>query len=150
MRKVILFIIIIYCITDSASAQTAVVSGGGSATNNNYNLSYSIGQLATQSASTTISNLNEGVLQPLVVQSIGMDEKEELEQMSVFPNPTSNGITIRRNSCEKSLIQIYNIDGLLIHETLWDSSEKTLDLTNYPKGIYILKTSHNSYKITKQ
>ncbi len=64
------------------------------------------------------------------------------QQISIYPNP-SNGeinISLGEKTNKNVIFEIFDITGKLVkHETYQSISEKTFDLTNYPKGIYILK-----------
>jgi hypothetical protein len=60
--------------------------------------------------------------------------------VSVFPNPSSTGeFNLNRNIS----YSVYSIDGLKIKS----GTESIIDLSAYPKGIYILKTETSVHKI---
>ena len=83
-------------------------------------------------------------------------QQNDLPEISVFPNPTSENITV---SCPKETvgcgeILIYSSDGLLLYKTDISEPNTTLNM-NYPSGIYILairdNTNHiSSFKIVKK
>ncbi len=74
----------------------------------------------------------------------------ELDALIIYPNPTASYITIKSNKNLKT--QVYNLLGEKISETL----SKSIDLTLYSPGIYILKVidtdsnKSNTYKIKRQ
>lgn len=62
----------------------------------------------------------------------------EIENTSkIYPNPASNKITI--NSLENSTIEIKDINGQIIENIQQNSSNMTIDISNYPSGIYFVK-----------
>lgn len=68
-------------------------------------------------------------------------QTEAKESISVFPNPSTNGILIINDSnpLENTYIEIYNIYGVKIfHEYLWAFNENRIE-TNLPKGIYLVR-----------
>ena len=83
-------------------------------------------------------------------------QQNDLAEVSVFPNPTSENITV---SCPKETvgcgeILIYSSDGLLLYKTDISEPYTTLNM-NYPSGLYILairdNTNHiSSFKIVKK
>ena len=74
------------------------------------------------------------------------DDVEEIaaEQVSVYPNPARENITIK--SVEDAKVQVYNTLGQLIKET----NDNVLDLSDQEAGTYIIKVITPSGTITKQ
>ena len=69
-------------------------------------------------------------------------------KFNIYPNPTNDIITIETITGEYKGVEIYNLQGILILE----SQESTIDLSNYPSGIYLLKTKNSTnptYKVIK-
>jgi len=65
-------------------------------------------------------------------QTIGIEEFEN-SSLSVYPNPTTEKITITSPNFER--IEIYNTNGTLVKET----NNKEIDISNQPKGVYFVK-----------
>ncbi|NVO02046.1 MAG: carboxylesterase family protein [Bacteroidetes bacterium] len=57
--------------------------------------------------------------------------------LSIFPNPTNNNLTIQ--SKQKSLIEILNIQGQLLETINCENDAITLNLSNFAKGTYLIK-----------
>jgi hypothetical protein len=72
--------------------------------------------------------------------------------ISVFPNP-SNGIfnLESRYDLDKVNIMIYTIDGRLVYENKMEviNSPKSLNLSSFTEGTYILRIENSTYKISK-
>lgn len=66
-------------------------------------------------------------------ESLSTDNYEE-SLFEIYPNPSSNSITIRTTESIKSMI-VYNTLGKMILE----QSSSTINISNLPKGIYIAK-----------
>jgi Secretion system C-terminal sorting domain/Carbohydrate esterase, sialic acid-specific acetylesterase len=72
--------------------------------------------------------------------------------ISIFPNP-SNGIfnLESRYDLDKVNIMIYTVDGRLVYENKLEviNSPKSLNLSSFTEGTYILRIENNTYKISK-
>ena len=89
---------------------------------------------------------------PVVVDSTTSSFK-----IKTYPNPFNNSITI---ASDKGLnvigrhLKIYNVAGKLIISQLIQSQSTTLNVSNLPSGIYILKVENENgnfvYKLVKQ
>lgn len=96
---------------------------------------------------------------PITVKSCltSVDDQDLHSKIIIYPNPTSDLITIDGNISDKNnlKIEVLNYLGHKIPITL--IKEKNLiqiDLTTYPKGVYLIKLSSSSksqiYKVVKQ
>jgi hypothetical protein len=67
----------------------------------------------------------------------GIQEINENGSITVFPNPVSDYITIE--SPEKSVIEIFNIQGQLMKVANANENFITIDISSFAKGLYIIK-----------
>ena len=70
-----------------------------------------------------------------------INELNPFDQLSVYPNP-SNGVFIIATSTNAGQADfvVTNVDGRLIHQGAFELEENlTIDLSNEPKGYYILQ-----------
>ena len=93
---------------------------------------------------------------PLVCQSAESDKLEftpyDDNGLSVFPNPSGGIFNLEsRYDLDKVNIIIYTIDGRLIYESKMDiiNSPKSLNLSSFTEGTYILRVENSTYKISK-
>ncbi|MCF8298812.1 MAG: T9SS type A sorting domain-containing protein, partial [Saprospiraceae bacterium] len=78
-----------------------------------------------------------------VISTIDIVEKHQLN-LKIYPNPTSGFVSIEYNQRKKATINIFNISGQLIHsEILSGNTTKQLDLSNFSKGVYLIKISND-------
>jgi Secretion system C-terminal sorting domain/FG-GAP-like repeat len=101
-----------------------------------------------------IALYSEGVLETIV----GIEEiKEEKSAYQIFPNPTTNLFTIKSLDHQRiQKVAIYNSIGVL-QNTFYDIEKPqiSLDVENYPNGLYFIEISNQFgksylYKIIKR
>lgn len=84
------------------------------------------------------------------------DERRSLQnEISAFPNPAQNQFTLKLNAQEvgAKYYGIYNLTGKLVKTAQIGSDETLVDITDIPKGIYLIKVFGNQVyeqKIVKQ
>lgn len=76
-----------------------------------------------------------------------------LETLTFFPNPVQSFVSISGLK-QKGVLQLYNADGKLLQMQTVSAQSVTIDMSNYPKGIYLLQYLENGaaviQKIVKQ
>jgi len=135
-------------------AQTAVTATGGTAAGAVGSFSYSVGQPATLNTSNDSKSAHEGVMQPATYRVESISEAQDIA-VSIFPNPTSDGVTLQRDYTDKPLtVELYSADGQRLETSDWETSTMRLDMSRYAAGSYILKVNTDNristYKITKR
>ena len=83
-------------------------------------------------------------------------EPEQIINISLYPNPTNDIVTLHHGLVQEGKIQIYTLNGQLIESFLMniDSDETTINLQPIKQGNYVIRTIINgnnttSSKITK-
>ncbi len=77
------------------------------------------------------------------------DVQKEATAIQVYPNPTTNFITLK-NSEGINQVKVFSLEGKLLKTEKVNSKNATLDLSYLPKGIYLLQTNRGSIKVVKQ
>lgn len=97
-----------------------------------------------QQLSTSMAGISHFKFEETVIDAI-IPVKESLAQASFsFNEAAFSGLKAQ------SAIHVYTIDGKALFSARADSDgEARIDLGNLPRGIYIIRTSTNSYKIKK-
>lgn len=83
------------------------------------------------------------------ITNVGIQSLDQNE-VSFFPNPVSDQLTIEFQNIEPTIIKIMSIDGRLILEKNEQSQKVILDLTELSTGVYVIKLEQNSRQINKQ
>ncbi|MCS3868121.1 hypothetical protein J3D55_001037 [Chryseobacterium ginsenosidimutans] len=76
------------------------------------------------------------------------DVKPSKETTNIYPNPTSGPLTI--NALDNTKFEVYNQSGQLIKTIEARKGVNETDISELPKGVYIVKSSSESYKIIKR
>lgn len=154
----------------SITASTMRVFGGGSGIINVLVNGNVVGTLPYSDAvqTTTISNIDiEGNIEIKIIRA-GQEEdrviiddltwtcyttlstpEENLKNLTIYPNPT-NGNTLYFNFTKEVTIRMYNILGKLIKTNKINSKNNNIDISAFPKGIYLLKINSENQFITKK
>ena len=79
-------------------------------------------------------------------ETVGTNENDE-SLVAVFPNPVHDVMTLRHLSGTQT-ISIYAIDGRLMR-TMTVSGDQAIDVSDFPAGLYLVKTQYNTLKMFK-
>ena len=86
-----------------------------------------------------------------LISGVLANESFELNNISVYPNPSNGLVTISYGTLEPNQIQVYDISGKLIltKENL-NVSESNIDLSTATQGIYFIKISSENQSVVKR
>ena len=141
MNKHFVLVSLLLLMVTGVLAQSVVVPVGGDAQNNSGSVSYTVGQIAVQTASSSGSiSMAEGVQQPYEILTVGVDDYPQIIlNAMVYPNPTENQAQLQLNGF------VIPADGL--QAILHDGNGKMLqvisvteDLTSFQIGKYATGT----------
>ena len=138
--KILLFLFFCFII-QKIQAQNAMVVSGGTATGSGGNVSYSVGQIAYQSAIGSNGSVLQGVQQPFEISTLGADNFPSIMlTMSAYPNPTVNNVTLKIAdlSSENLNYQIIDVTGKLIEESKITNQETQIQFEKFTTAIYLL------------
>lgn len=134
-------------------AQEASTTAGSEAMGNGGTVSYSVGQVVYQANTGTNATIIQGVQQPFeisVVNGINQDQEINLE-CTVYPNPTSDYLTLKINSNVQTWhtlsVQLYDINGKLISQQQITANKTSIIVSNLLSAIYFLKISEGDIEV---
>ena len=153
MSKKIILIILLFSAVISTKAQKVVSSGGDYQERSSGSLSWTIGEPVVG----TVSNGNvitQGFQQSRLIIANISEVKNPQVKVLVFPNPTSEFLTVKLSEHQAYTMQLFNLNGQLLMEQKANSIENKINMTTYTKGTYLLKLTNNkesnTYQIIKQ
>jgi uncharacterized protein (TIGR02145 family) len=84
---------------------------------------------------------------------LSLKENEVKAPIKIFPNPANNKVNLEILDYNNTTLEILNIEGRLLHTISLQSSNTTLDISDYPIGIYLIKvksaTNNSILKLIK-
>ncbi|QBZ97782.1 DUF4832 domain-containing protein [Flavobacterium sangjuense] len=104
--------------------------------NSDYSIQFA--NSGTWESTTGYNNL----LQTITLSPLGIEDFDIKNKLSIYPNPSSNFITVQTAGYEKEEIQIYNAIGQLI-QTATISNNDRIDVSGFINGIYIIRLKNN-------
>lgn len=137
MKKIITIVpllMISSCMFAQEANQNTLSSGGDYKENTNGSVSWTLGEIATESYND--NKLAQGFQQGWLQVTTSL-ENEEIN-ISCFPNPTTSYITLKMDDSEKELKYIlYTANGSMLESDRIDES-KEINFTKYSSGSYII------------
>ncbi|MFT6002117.1 MAG: hypothetical protein ACI95T_000875 [Flavobacteriales bacterium] len=136
-------------------AQESPTAAGGEATGTGGTSSYSVGQVVYTTATGTNGSLAQGVQKPYeIFVTIGIKETSINLELSVYPNPTTDYLTLKLDEFETLNFQLIDLQGKIIENKKISSTTTSINVENLPKALYFLNVTKNnkvvkSFKIIK-
>ena len=97
---------------------------------------------------TTDSSENENICSfELEVFVLGLNDNELNKGLSIYPNPSSNMVTVNSKTDLLTSISVFDINGKQILDINTVNAEtKTLDISNFSNGIYFMTINNEVTK----
>ena len=129
-------------------AQETIPATGGNASGSGGSASYTIGQVVYTTNTGSNGSVAQGVQQPFEISVvIGIDEAKGITlQCAVYPNPTTNYVTliIENYKTENLSYQLYDFNGKLLENKKVESNETSINMETLYRATYFLKISDNN------
>jgi len=81
--------------------------------------------------------------------SIGGVEKSPLQEISVYPNPVLDILSVR-NLENNEVVNVYNATGILVASVPASANVVSIDMKPLPSGIYIVKAGKQTTRVLKK
>ena len=140
--------------TMSLQAQQTTTTAGGEASGSGGTASYTVGQTVyTTNTDTSGNSTAQGVQQPYEISTtIGINETSISLEMSAYPNPTTNYLTLKVDAStslsDKQLsYQLYDMQGKLIKDIIISSKTTNIAMETLPSATYLLKVIQNNKSV---
>lgn len=144
------FSIILYSTT--VFSQELISPAGETSTAAGSEVSWSVGELATETGTVGESTITQGYEQSkwtITVIPSGESEIEQLGKMSIYPNPTQGRLNITPDGFMDQLFQLelWDMSGKKVQEAKFDQNGTQLETTDLSSAQYILiiRSTDNSY-----
>ena len=136
MNKIAVLIMLVIVnhtlISQTISAGT-ISSFAGSVSNSTISINYSVGENAISTVSNTSNYVTQGFLQPELSISTGVIEINEKLDISVFPNPCIDFVSIKSINLVSWIV--YDSAGKVV----LNGNENRVEAEHFALGIYLLE-----------
>ncbi|PCI93223.1 MAG: hypothetical protein COB15_16755 [Flavobacteriales bacterium] len=136
-------------------AQESINGSGGEATGTGGTASYSVGQIVYTTATGTNGSVAQGVQQPFEIYAVGVSEIKMDISLSIYPNPTTNYLTLKTDDNANLSYQLIDLQGKVIENKKVTTITSTIKMDALPKAIYFLNVTRSNqivktFKVIKQ
>lgn len=80
---------------------------------------------------------------------VGLDEKEKVH-IQIYPNPSSNFLTLNQLIAGENTYQIFNAEGKIIEVGTISEVKSSLDISKFERGTYTILIGNQSLKFVKE
>lgn len=145
MRQTIISFAFILLGLGGLHAQESPTASGGDATGTGGTSSYSVGQLVYTTSTGTNGSVTQGVQQAFEISTtLGINETTINLELSVYPNPTTDYLTLKVEKTEGLSYQMYDLQGKIIAIKTVKSTSTNISLEGQPTAIYFLNVAKNN------
>jgi hypothetical protein len=125
-------------------AQESPTAAGGEATGTGGTASYSVGQVAYATNTGSNGSVLQGVQQPFEISTtVGINETSIHLEMSVYPNPTTDYLTLKVEDNSNLSYQLYDLQGKVIENKKVNANSTIITMEALPKATYFLRVTDN-------
>jgi hypothetical protein len=129
-------------------AQENPTAAGGEATGTGGTSSYSVGQVVYTTNTGTNGSVAQGVQQPYEISTtLGINETAINLALSVYPNPTTNYLTLKVEDNSNLSYQLYDLQGKEIENKKVVANTTIVKMEGLPKAIYFLHVTKNNKSV---
>jgi len=126
-------------------AQETVTTTGSEATGTGGIASYSVGQVFYTTDTGTNGSVAQGVQQPYEISTtLGINETTINLELSVYPNPTTDYLTLKVEKTEGLTFQLFDMQGKVIESKKVNSTSTSISLEGQPTATYFLNVVKNN------
>jgi len=141
-----------FLLSFSMNAQTShqVLSAtGGDASGSGGTVAYSVGQIVYTTSTGTTGSVAQGVEQAYEIYSVGIKETSLNISLSIFPNPTSDFLTLKVEDYNNEALSYNLIDeqGKLILSEQITNQETQVSMSVLARGSYFINIVQSNKKI---
>ena len=138
------------CLHGQSIQQSVIGSAGGEFNKANASVSWTIGEVMTETYVHSNAILTQGFHQGNLI--INRTEEESLPDLTLkaYPNPVVD-ILLIESPVVGLKYRIIDVNGKVISNGIFDTVHEEMDFSNLPPGMYFLSVDQKIvYKITKQ
>jgi hypothetical protein len=124
-------------------------ASGGDATGSGGSVAYSVGQIVYTTSTGTTGSVAQGVEQAYEIYSVGIKETTLNISLSVFPNPTSDFLTLKVEDYNNEALSYTLLDeqGRLVFNEQITTQDTQVAMSTLARGSYFINIVQTNKKI---
>ena len=152
MKTNTLIVFLAFLLSFSVNAQTShqvLSASGGDATGSGGSVAYSVGQIVYTTHTGTTGSVAQGVEQAYEIYSVGIKETALNISLSVFPNPTSDFLTLKVQDYNNEALSYNLLDeqGKLVLNEQITTQDTQIAMSTLARGSYFINIVQANKKI---
>ena len=152
MKTNTLILFLAFLLSFSVNAQTShqvLSASGGDATGSGGSVAYSVGQIVYTTHTGTTGSVAQGVEQAYEIYSVGIKETTLNISLSVFPNPTSDFLTLKVEDYNNEALNYTLLDeqGRLVFNEQITTQDTQVAMSTLARGAYFINVLQANKKI---
>jgi len=152
MKNNTLSVFLAFSLSFSVQAQTShqVLSAtGGDASGSGGTVAYSVGQIVYTTNTGNTGSVAQGVEQAYEISSVGIKETALNISLSVFPNPTSDFLTLKVADYNNEALSYHFLDeqGKLVMNEQITNQDTQVAMSSLARGAYFINVLQANKKI---
>jgi hypothetical protein len=155
MRTILVILFIVTC-CPGLFAQEVVATAGSTFSNTSGSISYTIGEGVANTLTKGDKTITQGFQQGNLSVSVVSVLKDLDFSISVFPNPTSDVLTLKLNKEDMTGLKylLFDMNGRLLSQKNLETNETTINVNQLNNGLYLIKVQDSmkelkTFKIVK-
>ena len=135
------FLAFLFLLSYNGLSQSVISSAGSSNSAGDYIISWTIGETAIATISSSSTTLTQGFHQPLLVDVLPTGIEKELQlEMRAFPNPTFDRVMFE-GSDPVGIYHVRVVDkqGRVLEQKSVNSTDLMIEMRKYNNGTYIVE-----------
>jgi hypothetical protein len=133
----------------SAFTQNSINTSGENVSNNFGSISYSVGQLLTQTVNNRVGSISHGVQQTFLVSTLNIEDNKNNISVICFPNPVQNKLCLSINNYNhgKLIFKLLNNEGKIIQEGDINGVETMVSFQHLPSSVYFVEILNDNINL---
>ena len=149
-NKTLFFLAFLLSFSMNAQTSHQVLSAtGGDASGSGGSVAYSVGQIVYTTSTGTSGSVAQGVEQAYEISSVGIKETALNISLSIFPNPTSDYLTLKVEDYNNEALSYSLLDeqGKLVLNEQITNQDTQVAMSNLARGAYFINVLQENKKI---
>ena len=144
LKNTLLFFLLLSSV--GVSAQEVVATQGDSYSNASGNIDFTIGEVIINTGTDGSNDLTQGFHQTNW-NFVSIEDHVPSYEAIIFPNPTSEILTIRTSTFENVTYTLYDAQGKLIIQDKLSSAQTPIQVSKLAPGAYSLTLNNDTQKL---